>query len=245
VNHNEIERKRRNAQKERLEELRMCIPVLANQERASTVSIIMRAREYIDQLRTRILELERYVHSTGGTGAPGPNIAMKQGVPIQRSLGQVPGYTPIAPNPRVELNPALLLAEAASTLPSIERPPPPQRQIPKPPEPALIQKRDSSSGDDFLSLLQARKSSLILPAEDGIFFGKRSDSIHHFLTSGLSAVLEESVQVDIRCGKCARGIENLIMVDCESCHSWYHIRCLGMDANNIPVNWRCAECVFK
>lgn len=96
-----------------------------------------------------------------------------------------------------------------------------------------------------MALLQARKSSLILPADDAVYFGKRSDSIHAFLHSGLSSVLEESVQADIRCAKCSRGINSLIMVDCDQCHAWYHIRCVGLEAAHIPVTWRCAECKLR
>lgn len=255
VNHNEIERKRRNAQKARLEELRQVIPMLSGQDRASTVNIIVNAKDYIEQLKGRVADLERFVHSVQGVAGQAkqlrPSSSQHQATPI---LPNVPGYTPIAPVPN-QNHPALLLAEAASSLPAIERP------VTKGPSQARIaphrldennptianlsqamKRRSSSSGDDFLALLQARKSSLILPAEDGVYFGKRSDSIHNFLTSGLNSVLEENIQADIRCAKCSRGINSLIMVDCDRCHSWYHIRCVGLDAHHIPVSWKCPEC---
>ena len=253
-NHNEVERKRRNQQRERLEELRLAVPSLAAQDRASAVTVYVRAREYIHELRGRLQEMERVLGSLGvgmealkqrhlreqltdnvGQSTP-KHLAINTQTPNSQTQQQQqvnkPKYTPIAPLPA---NPAFLLAEAATSLPCIERPAGSVKQ------PDLA-RSSSSSADDFLALLQARKSSLILPAEDGVFFGKRGDSIHNFLHSGLSAILEESIQSDIRCGKCARGIQNLIMVDCERCHQWYHIRCVGLEATKIPVSWLCPEC---
>ena len=73
-NHNEIERRRRDVQRQKLEELRMSIPGLAL-DRASMITIIVKAKEYIDVLRNRVTELEMRRAmvtsvSKGGSGIP-------------------------------------------------------------------------------------------------------------------------------------------------------------------------------
>jgi hypothetical protein len=153
------------------------------------------------------------------------------------------------------MNHALLLADAASRIPAAQTGPSTAPVIPLLPHqmlsvPGAVQpeeKRPStSSGSDFdlNTYLQDRKSSLILPTDDNVFLGKR-DSIQNFFTTGMPSILEESLQSDIRCCKCQRGINSLIMIDCDKCHSWYHIRCVGIDSANIPLTWTCTECNYN
>ncbi|TPX68490.1 hypothetical protein SpCBS45565_g03093 [Spizellomyces sp. 'palustris'] len=58
ANHNELERKRRQHQKCKLEELKEAVPSLQTKDKPSTVVIMQKAKEYIDQLKRRIVELE-------------------------------------------------------------------------------------------------------------------------------------------------------------------------------------------
>jgi len=45
-----------------------------------------------------------------------------------------------------------------------------------------------------------------------------------------------------KCQKCNGGVDNLVMVDCGTCLGWFHIRCVGIDAQQIPIFWDCSEC---
>jgi len=92
-----------------------------------------------------------------------------------------------------------------------------------------------------------RESSLIMPIgrEDRAFFGKRDSGFQSFLSAPLPDVLGELGQLDIRCGKCAEGINSLVMIDCDSCQGWYHIRCIGIEFESIPAQWTCGECRLK
>ncbi|RKP25717.1 hypothetical protein SYNPS1DRAFT_28560 [Syncephalis pseudoplumigaleata] len=71
LNHNELERKRRHHQKEKLNELRDIIPTL-QLEKPSTVLIMQKAKEYIDLLKKRLetVELENTPMSPTHYGYP-------------------------------------------------------------------------------------------------------------------------------------------------------------------------------
>jgi len=90
-----------------------------------------------------------------------------------------------------------------------------------------------------------RKSSLIFPTGDSnLLFGQR-DSLQQLFAGIMPSLLEDTNQFDIKCVKCAGGINNLIMIDCDKCHEWYHIRCVGINTSAIPSNWLCPECSPK
>lgn len=191
VNHNEIERARRVALKERLEELRMAIPVTASDPGASMVAIITAARDYIFSLNARIAQLEGGINDT-----------------VQRQ-------DVLMPQPQFR-SPKKLNTGSRS--------------------PSELSLGSNSSG---------RKSSLLFPTHDssGIIKAER-DSLHN-LFSGLFPSFMEDSFTDIRCDKCHGGIQNLIMIDCDVCHAWYHIRCVGIATNGIPAAWTCKECGGK
>lgn len=63
MNHNEIERKRREEQKEQITLLRESIPSLQGQK-CSTVYVVSSATEYIHQLRAKINQLEGNTEGT-------------------------------------------------------------------------------------------------------------------------------------------------------------------------------------
>ena len=91
--------------------------------------------------------------------------------------------------------------------------------------------------------ISRRDSAMLLPTNDPntFLFGKR-DSIQNFFSGPLPEMFEDGPRSQIHCTKCARGVDNLIMIDCDKCHSWYHIGCVGIDANQIPLAWCCPEC---
>ncbi|KAJ3012769.1 hypothetical protein HKX48_006097 [Thoreauomyces humboldtii] len=72
TNHNELERKRRQVQRQKLQDLRDVIPRLGKTNKASTVVIIGRAKEHIDLLNLRVetleatLDRQKSSSSTGG-----------------------------------------------------------------------------------------------------------------------------------------------------------------------------------
>lgn len=35
------------------------------------------------------------------------------------------------------------------------------------------------------------------------------------------------------------------MLDCDSCHRWYHGQCVGIQENALPSQWRCDECQIR
>lgn len=65
-NHNEIEKRRREQQRQRLEGLRQQIPHITS-TRASAVTIITEATEYIKMLQFRVSELEELAGQSGMT----------------------------------------------------------------------------------------------------------------------------------------------------------------------------------
>lgn len=268
--HNEIERKRRDVQRQKLEELRQVIPAL-NMERASMVTILVRAKEYIEQLRSRIMELEGL-----GVGVRSDRVMIS---PAQR-----PMLKPHPPPPNNISIEALAQAHQQALQMQMQTPPPPMMdpsgfvnmapparsesplkrmavQFEEPPVDTLANKEHrlglrtqpmtASDEERFDPLLNRptvrRESSLIMPIgrDDRVLFGKRESGLQSFLSTPLPDVLQELCQLEIRCGKCGEGINNLIMIDCDRCQGWFHIRCIGLEFESIPASWACGECRLK
>ena len=336
--HNEIERRRREVQRDRIDELRMVLPGSSSVSRLSTVNIVIRAKEYIEGLRNRVAELEailahyhpehmkiqqQHQHAMMGSrpmGASKPlapkNTAESSWMP-QGSFPPPGGYypqpsatsataataasayhpshkqhqqqqhQPISKKPTLsrteeEILKRKILDYFRSQRPSVVaaslqlKPQPQQQQQQQQPqlntqsaspplhpgqEDGLLaiaeavttaseasSKRDSDESRNTYSDAELRNefsnrrhSSLLFSSGNGVFWNKR-DSSHS--TPGLGSMfpVEESLHMDIRCGKCQRGIDNLIMIDCEKCKTWYHLRCVNVAPEAIPLTWKCAEC---
>ena len=107
-------------------------------------------------------------------------------------------------------------------------------------------KRLSSDDDIFLkNFRQRRESSLLLPIQssDAVVVQKR-DSLSSLFSGLLPDVVEESALVgDVKCAHCVKGVDSMIMVDCDRCHKWYHLVCAGVDASAIPTFWTCKTCL--
>ncbi|KAI9146113.1 hypothetical protein BKA69DRAFT_1121276 [Paraphysoderma sedebokerense] len=92
-NHNELERKRRAAQKDKLMELKSVLPMVT--DKPSTVTVITKATEYIGILQRRIEELEqenmqlRQATNNGSIPAPVPMPAMLSQMISANSPGTV------------------------------------------------------------------------------------------------------------------------------------------------------------
>lgn len=218
ANHNEIERSRRNAQKQKMEDLRMSIPSLAS-EPVAAVHIIARAKEYIDYLKARVVELEAFTKTL---------MDVKQ-LPAQQTL--------VSPELGSVLNGTMiqqtLLQGGSPQANRRKRSKSPLNDLMLTPQPTI---------EDLSAPRQQRKSSLIFPTGDSnVLFGQR-DSLQQLFAGIMPSLLEDSNHFDIKCIKCAGGINNLIMIDCDRCHEWYHIRCVGINTAAIPSNWLCAEC---
>lgn len=65
ANHNALERKRRIFQKERLLELKDCVPTIKKDEKSSTVEILQKATEYIEDMVMQISQKEREIEQIG------------------------------------------------------------------------------------------------------------------------------------------------------------------------------------
>lgn len=94
---------------------------------------------------------------------------------------------------------------------------------------------------------RARKDSgLLLPTDvpDTFYYGHR-DSMQTLMPVPLPMILDQRSSAYISCIKCSRGVSGLVMIDCDACRKWFHIRCVGIDATSIPVKWSCAECIHR
>ena len=297
-NHNELERVRRNNQKAQLEALRMALPFQDMDDKASMVSIFVRAREYIRMLEQRIIELQ----SDAGLPADTivlPHFDQKQhdtnfisveaGEDHPQQLGKIssPTQTQNSFNQRerlLSINPDQVQmhhgipfynsgfmnsissssTSSAIDLSSLMSP----RTSPLPPKltsPLRDQNLNADilrsfvsdnfikngslqrlSADEDNNLLKnfhmRRSSSLILPFECETVMIQKRDSLSA-LFSGLipefvdTAIINSSG--DILCHKCQKGMCNMIMIDCDHCHKWYHIKCARIDSNCIPTQWNC------
>lgn len=252
-NHNEFERRRRDQQRQRLEELRQSIPGLDS--KASMVAVLTAAREYIDELKMR-------VGGTGGGAAPRADSSFFLQDMISPPRSPLGMTGPPANSREFDANVLLgLPAEIRKGSSDSDEP----RAIRKgrsdaleafPPiygmqnqQPAFYpnQTRPSlmlSVMDESMIFGTNRKdSALLLPTPDPSTFvyGQR-DSMQTLFSVPLPHISEPSHPSYVACGKCARGVENLIMIDCDACHRWYHIRCMAINPTSIPVRWTCPEC---
>lgn len=281
ISHNEVERRRRENQRERLEELRRVLPNMRDCK-SSMVSTITRAREYIQQLQTRIGDLEKmlaltqaqsytpaamppqhhhhqmYLQSAGLHMTPQmlPNMAMKN---------QYTGH-PIYPTPiqqqlmYQQQQPQLKLAPVSAPLPQ-----PPVKKV-RQGEPCLngvtedkepvnssisnVPKRTSNNFTPPTTSSSEQRSSLLLPTADpGLFLYGQRDNMSNMFAAPLAYILRQQNRPEdhvLSCGKCSEGIIGQIMIDCDACHDWFHIKCTGLDPERIPIHWTCSpNCSHK
>lgn len=266
INHNEIEKKRRDLQREQLDRLRLQIPKLRI-SRPSAVATITAAIEHIQLLDYRIRELETFIANRGMQVPPYamPLEEARQFISVPIEPHTLPGErllnvlhsrnhlsTELAPLMDPVSKTGKIVSKRSSRVTS---PPSPMKKlksvataaattlgVPMPLEtldPNLVAINTRSN-----SIRLRRDSSLLLPTNDPntFLFGRR-DSLQNFFASTMPTILDEGPKTEFRCGKCQRGVENLVMIDCDRCHTWYHIQCVGIDSNHIPLQWRCSECV--
>lgn len=96
-----------------------------------------------------------------------------------------------------------------------------------------------------------RDSALLLPTADpNLFLYGHRDSMNNLFAAPLPYIMEqqkrpedsEPANATITCKNCSSGIDNLIMIDCDQCHAWFHIKCIGLDSERIPIRWVCEDC---
>jgi len=243
-NHNEIEKKRRDQQRKQLEVLRQQIPSLQT-ERPSTVGILTSAIDHIQFLKFRLRQLEQFIRDTGlivpsaGAGSDGQHF-----ITVPADSHMMAGSDLLT----------FLQIQSTANAPSQLKP-----QITPTTSPSATPKKRLRSNNDLLQefdptqhtidlrtgSIKRRDSAMLLPTNDPntFLFGKR-DSLQNFFAGPLPS-FDEATKNDFSCTKCRRGVENLIMIVCDSCHSWYHIRCVDIDPNHIPLQWQCNECGVK
>jgi hypothetical protein len=322
--HNEIERKRRETQRDRLIELRQVLPGVSASSRLSTVNIIIRAKEYIESLKRRISELEGILaHYHPEIFKYSGKIFLNTSIPpleqVETLSAAVPGSpymsklapkSPIYPSlPSFGPLPSFQILQKSHQMPAqttgsegvhedankplkkvkIEEP----ENIPLDEEalkkrisgyfrsqiasstttPAPLSKKSltyqlgrgndgwvegsglftiaevaSSSDEHFKqqdlywkqNFFDRRDSSLLFTSSSGEVFWNKRD--HTSGSIGTMFPLEQTMHAEIRCGKCQRGLDNLIMIDCEKCKTWYHLRCVNIPPESIPLVWKCLEC---
>jgi hypothetical protein len=287
-NHNELERVRRNNQKAQLEALRMALPFQDMDEKASMVSIFIRAREYIVMLEQRILELQGGVPQVGEYSVnmepvPSPKMTMQIPLPLQvtreMSIPQIsisPSFTrsreySINPDP-VQVhhgvpffNPGFMNNASTSSIDmsALITPmsSPLHKSVSPPNEPLLnadilrsfvsdsilkngAAHRLSSEEENniFRNFRERRISSLLMPIQSDTVMIQKRDSLSALFSGLLPDFVDSSVinsGDEIKCQGCHRGMCNMIMIDCDKCHKWYHIKCAGIDSDAIPTNWYC------
>lgn len=273
-NHNEFERKRRDLQRVRLEELRSVIPGL--DAKASMVTVLTAAKECIEYLRAqnpslsfgpRMMpavapKLATNISSRASTlnssnlenefdlekllGLPAElrktstdsenSSSNLQGTFKKGRLQLVDGMPTVSPSQ---------FPPEAMTIKVQRAPSPPGGTMAPPMMPNLARNSlIATVMDESYFTGPARKdSALLLPTPDpGTFMFGQRDSMHQFFSVPLPNILEPGHPAYVSCGKCSRGVESLIMIDCDCCHRWYHIRCMDIDPTSIPVRWRCPEC---
>jgi hypothetical protein len=289
--HNELERRRRVAQRDRIEELRDVLPI-SSTVRVSTVNIVSRAKEFIIVLRRRVDELEQlcahYVPQEIMAAHP-PHVLIQQTrkadfwMPVSPSPALAPKLPMAAPKQSIKiqdeeemkrkileffvthrLSTAVHPAELTLVPGQVGRKRSSRSRRASPNgEPEnnakavnqlstdqlahrLSGSNSSSNGggpEPTPSFQERRNSSLLFSAGTGVFWTKRDDSTTDLMSAGTSLFpIEEEMHLDIRCGKCRRGLDNFVMIDCLRCKQWYHIRCVGIHPNNVPLTWTCPEC---
>lgn len=299
-NHNELERVRRNNQKAQLEALRMALPFQDMDEKASMVSIFIRAREYIGMLEQRIIELQGSApqvneYPVNMIPVPIPKMAVQMPSPLHMPQGMssplqmTQGITmpPILSSPNFSrsrefsvnpdnvqvhhgvsfFNPGFLNNTSNSS--SIEvsaliTPMSSPFQKPASPsnESSLVNadilrsfvcdnilksgtshRLSSEEENMFLkNFCERRVSSLLMPMESDTVMIQKRDSLSALFSGLLPDFVDSNVinsGKEIKCHRCQKGMCNMIMIDCDRCHKWYHIKCAGIDSDAIPTNWNC------
>lgn len=288
-NHNELERVRRNNQKAQLDALRMALPFQDMDEKASMVSIFIRAREYIGMLEQRIIELQ----STGIPAVngmpyleqpvvPTPSASPRRASKLPSILNPVnegPSFSPsnsfksrereLSVNPdNIQVHHGISFYNAgflpSSTSPSptfdsslSQRPSSPLTNDIHLNADALLnfvsdnfiknghaQRLSAEDEKDFMKMFYKRRaSSLLMPIEGDTIMVQKRDSLSALFSGLLPDFIDSSClsEVEIKCIKCQRGMCNSIMIDCDRCHKWYHIKCVHIDSDAIPANWNCCE----
>lgn len=302
-NHNEMERARRNQQKAHLEALRVALPFQDMDEKASMVSIFIRAREYIGMLEQRIVELQSasgtvpsegmtsYFNQMASSMSPRP-----PAVQLPLVFQQPASYSPQHQQPQAPSSPSYIRERNLSVNPDhiqihhgipFYNPgflnstnsqsnidtliTPNSSPIRKPSSPLSDRNFDSSmvnadllrsfvsdsylkSGgvkrlsaqdeDEFLRTFYERRSStLLMPMNNHSVMVQKRDSLSALFSGLLPDIVESSTlnSNDIKCAKCQKGMCNMIMIDCDKCHKWYHIKCAQIDSNSIPTFWNCCS----
>lgn len=270
-NHNELERIRRNHQKQQLEALRIALPFTDMDERASMVAIIARSREYIELLEKRVDELQTLlgmpvdVELRARIEAAALHAARsgeKSTIPSKQTTEKADFVT----HQGVQFYQPTFTSASSSSQTSVPRPSLSPHSDGNSNEvdasnlnadlltsflteshPELLRVKWMSSDDEnfMKTFRQRRESSLLLPIQssDSVIIQKR-DSFSSLFSGLLPDVVEESALVgEVKCVKCSKGLENMIMVDCDRCRKWYHLVCAGVDATSIPTFWTCKSCL--
>lgn len=247
LNHNEIEKKRRDQQRHQLEVLRSVIPSLHN-ERPSALTIITTATDYVSRLSARVRELEDFVRQTGHqvpVAASPSLVESQQFIAVPAEPHTMPGEQLLTFLQAQGSSSPVKAGEAAATGPHGD----PHAKKIRVLSPAVAQENFDPTQHTInprTGSIRRRDSAMLLPTNDPntFLFGKR-DSLQNFFAGPLPTIFDDTPRAEFHCTKCHRGVENLIMIDCDHCHSWYHIRCVDIDPNHIPLQWRCKECIHK
>lgn len=286
-NHNELERVRRNNQKAQLEALRMALPFQDMDEKASMVSIFIRAREYIVMLEQRIIELQGGAQQeyppVNMMPAPLPKLPLQMTSPLhmahEMSMPQIPNspsygrareYSINSDHVQVHhgvsfYNPGFMNNGSTSSIEMSALITPMTSPIPKAPSPpneplvnadilrnfvsdSILKNgaahRLSAEEENMIlrNFRERRVSSLLMPMESDTVMIQKRDSLSALFSGLLPDFIDSSVinsGDEIKCHKCQRGMCNMIMIDCDRCHKWYHIKCAGIDSDAIPTSWNC------
>lgn len=282
-NHNEFEKRRREAQRQRLEELRLAVPGL--DPKASMVAVLTGAREYIEELQSRLeggqaissfsqqhhkRQQAQHVPQVLVTGpAPYPQHFP---VPVHPSTHLSQHQQAASHNPSTSLLPPLVArkissdsdisgqglfrkgrAELLDQLPPVSAGLDPESTVfagqPIQVDPSMFPNQARPSllttviQESFYQSKPRKDSGLLLPTDtpDTFYYGHR-DSLQSLMPVPLPLILDQRSQAYVSCLKCNQGVGGLVMIDCDSCRKWYHIRCVGIDPSRIPIRWLCPEC---
>lgn len=292
-NHNEFERRRRDLQRQRLEELRGAIPGL--NEKSSMIAVLAAAKEYIDQLKGKSAHCRPGMSAGAFTETnflTGPKITLttegfeqdnSRLLPLgqcPKALGPISSRSPLKKGTdlqAIEFNVSQIMREGYG-MPELRKASSDSDEAGKPirrgrskileqtlfdnlgaplehsyqpsigplatkdPRFPNVQGAITNLGNLFRPS-ERKDSGLIMPTQDPnvLVFGQR-ESINNLFSVPLPGIMEPGQPGYVACAKCGRGVENLIMIDCDVCHRWYHIRCIGIMSTSIPVRWSCAEC---
>lgn len=288
-NHNELERVRRNNQKAQLEALRMALPFQDMDDKASMVSIFVRAREYIGMLEQRIIELQGGAQQVGEYSVnmipvpTPPKMTLHIPSPLKMTQEMTMPQVPNSPNfgrprefsvnsdqlqahhgisfynPGFMNNSNNLSMEMSALITPISSPI--QKSTSPSYEPSVnaeilrnfvadnvlkygaTQRLSTEEENIFLRNFRDRRiSSLLMPMEYDTVMIQKRDSLSALFSGLLPDFVDSSVINNgdgIKCHRCQKGMNNMIMIDCDKCHKWYHIKCARIDSDAIPTSWNC------